>query len=60
MILVIMNKSIYIVLKYINQQMFNAFTSSITTLGAYKTNLLNTTTDSTPQNVAGLFNQYHF
>jgi len=45
---------------YTNQQMFNSFTSSITTLGAYKTNLLNTTTNSTSQYVTGLFNQYHY
>ncbi len=45
---------------YSNQQMFNAFGSSITTLQGYRTNLLNTTTNSTSLSVAGLFTEYHY
>lgn len=45
---------------YTNQQMFNAFNSSITTLQGYKTNLLNTTSNSTSGSVNSLFSQYGY
>ncbi len=45
---------------YTNQQMFNAFTSGITTLQGYRTNLLNTTTNPTSGSVTNLFSDYHY
>ena len=45
---------------YTNSQMFNAFGSSITTLQAYKTNLLNTTTNTTSSGVVPLFSLYGY
>ena len=45
---------------YTNQQMFNSFNSSITTLQGYRTNLLNTTTNTTSGSVTNLFQQYGY
>ncbi len=48
------------VANYTNQQFFNAFNSSITTMQGYRTNLLNTTTNTTSGSVANLFQQYGY
>lgn len=45
---------------YTNQQMFNAFQSSIFTLQDYRVRLLQTTTNPTSSHVADLFTQYHY
>ena len=45
---------------YTNQQFFNSFNSGITTMQGYRTNLLNTTTNSTSGSVAILFSAYHY
>ncbi len=48
------------VVNYTNQQMFNSFNSGITTLQGYRTNLLNTTTNSTSGFVTPLFGRYGY
>jgi hypothetical protein len=45
---------------YTNQKLFNAFSSSITTLGAYKTNLLNQNGNNQSTQVTSLFSQYGY
>lgn len=45
---------------YSNQQMFNAFSSSITTLGLYKTNLLLQNGNNQSTQVTSLFSQYGY
>ncbi len=45
---------------YTNQQLFNVFLSSVTTLPAYKTKLLQATSNSTSANVPNLFAQYGY
>ena len=45
---------------YTNQQFFNAFSSSITSMGSYKTNLLNQNGNNQSTQVTSLFSQYGF
>ena len=45
---------------YTNQKFFNAFSSSITTLGSYKTNLLNQNGNNQSPQVTSLFSQYGY
>ncbi|HYM94523.1 MAG TPA: hypothetical protein VET23_10315 [Chitinophagaceae bacterium] len=45
---------------YTNQQFFNAFSSSITTLGDYKTNLLQQSNNNQSAQVTNLFFQYGY
>jgi hypothetical protein len=45
---------------YTNQKMFNAFSSSITSLDAYKTNLLNQNGNNQSTQVISLFSQYGY
>jgi len=45
---------------YTNQKMFIAFSSSITTLGSYKTNLLNQNGNNQSTQVTSLFSQYGY
>ncbi|MEO9020947.1 MAG: hypothetical protein ABI237_13140 [Ginsengibacter sp.] len=45
---------------YTNQKLFNAFSSSITALGAYKTNLLQQNGNNQSTQVTNLFSQYGY
>lgn len=45
---------------YTNQQMFNAFSSSTTTPGSYRTNLLQQNGNNQSTQVTSLFTQYDF
>lgn len=45
---------------YTNQQFFNAFSSSIATLGSYKTNLLQQNGNNQSTQVTSLFSQYGY
>ena len=45
---------------YTNQRMFTAFSSSITTLQGYRTNLLSQNSNTQATQVTSLFNQYHY
>lgn len=45
---------------YTNQKIFNAFSSSTTTLGSYKTNLLNQNSNNQSIQVTSLFTQYGY
>lgn len=50
----------FIILKFINQQMFNAFQSTIYTLQDYRVKLLQQTSNPTSGFVTNLFAQYHY